>query len=131
MNACAPDISDLFFARYEAGGRGEGGAYDCFGLFAEICRRRGVAIPQHPTPADHGERQRLILDEIARHWLPLERPEPWCGVAFRIGPFVAHIGTVLADGWHFLHANEATGITASRLDHPLWAESIAGYYRHV
>lgn len=127
MNSAEPNLGDLVFADYARGGRGDG-RYDCFGLFAEICRRRGVAVPAHPTPEDLAAREAAILDGAAR-WVPLERPEPWCAVAFRIGPFVAHMGVVLDDGVHFLHAGRKIGISRDRLDNPRWARRIAGYYR--
>lgn len=123
-----PNLSDLFTARYAEGGRGSG-VFDCFGLFAEVCRRRGVAVPEHPTPDDLAARQAAILGGAAS-WIKLEAPEPWCGVAFRIGPFVAHMGVVLADGERFMHADRKIGITIDRLDNPRWAQRIAGYYRH-
>lgn len=123
-----PNLSDLFLARYEAGGRGEG-VFDCFGLFSEVCRRRGVAVPKHPTPDNLSAREEAIL-QGASTWTKLDKPEPWCGVAFRIGPFVAHMGVVMADCEHFVHADRAIGITTDRLDNPKWSRRIAGYYRH-
>lgn len=124
-----PPLADLFLARYQDGGRGDG-AFDCFGLFAEVCRRRGVAIPAHPTPAELSERDAAITDEAAR-WIPLAAPEPWCAVVFRIGPWVSHIGVVIEDGLHFVHANKSTGVTMDRLDGARWGRRIAGYYRHA
>lgn len=127
MTRFEPTLSDLFLARYEAGGRGPD-AFDCFGLFAEVCRRRGVAVPPQPTPEALCERAAAIL-EGAAHWLQLDVPEPWCAVVFRIGPWVSHIGVVLADGCQFVHADRRLGISTARLDSPRWARRIAGYYR--
>lgn len=130
MNATRdPIVADLFLARYERGGRGPA-TFDCFGLFAEVCRRRGIELPTHPSPDDLRLREAAILDEAA-HWVALESPQPWCAVAFRIGPFVSHLGVVLADGLHFMHASRRVGIATDRLDSPLWAKRIAGYYRHA
>jgi len=123
-------LDDLYLAQYQAGARGPD-RYDCFGLFAEVCRRRGMNVPDHPTPDDLAERQSAIAAGAQAGWRPLEAPEPWCGVALRIGPFVAHMGVVLEDGKHFLHASEKTGITRERLDDPRWVKRIAGFYRHV
>jgi cell wall-associated NlpC family hydrolase len=127
MKHIEPNLGDLVFSDYAAGGRGAG-EYDCFGLFAEICRRRGVTVPSHPTPDDLGLREAAILDGAAQ-WVPLVKPEPWCGVAFRIGPFVAHMGVVLEDCEQFIHADRKIGITIDRLDSPRWARRIAGFYR--
>lgn len=122
------DLSDLFFATYEENGRGNG-LFDCFGLFSEICRRRGIELPPHPTPESLEDRQAAILAG-AKDWKRLEAPEPWCGVAIRVGRYVAHMGVVLWDGTHFIHANKKSGVTRSRLDEPAWAKRIYGYYRH-
>src|SRR3990167_3015993 len=76
-------ILDLMAARYEDGGRGPD-TYDCFGLFAELCRRRGVVIPEHPSPADLPQREADIRTEAAQHWIPLNAPEVGGAVVIRI-----------------------------------------------
>lgn len=119
-------IDDLMSARYEEGGRGPD-AYDCFGLFAELCRRRGLTIPDHPSPRDLAQRQSDIRAEAAEAWTELDAPEVGCAVAIRIGPYVSHIGMVL-DGGRFIHANHRTGVTVARLDDLQWRERIAGFY---
>ena len=55
--------------------------------------------------------------------------DPRAAVAFRVGPYVAHMGVVLEDGEHFLHAARKVGVSRERLDNPRWAQRIAGYYR--
>lgn len=122
------DITDLMSARYQEGGRGPA-AYDCFGLFAELCRRRGLAIPEHPTPADLCQRQSDIMIAAAAEWIRLDAPESGCAVVLRIGPWMSHIGMVL-EGGKFIHASKRCGITVARLDDVMWLERIAGYYRY-
>ncbi len=123
-------INDLFLARYVKGGRGPQ-AYDCFGLYAEVCRRRGMAIPTPTTPVGDAERATAIALSIAAgDWVALDAPQPWCAVALRLGAFVAHIGIVLADGETFLHMDDATGVSRERLDSLRWSRRIAGFYRH-
>lgn len=122
------EIADLMAARYEEGGRGQE-AYDCFGLFAELCRRRGLAIPEHPTARDLAQRQSDILSAISAEWMELDTPEVGCAVAIRIGPYVSHVGMVI-DGGRFIHANRRTGVTVARLDDLQWRERIAGFYRY-
>lgn len=121
-------IDDLMGARYEEGGRGPD-TYDCFGLFAELCRRRGVAIPDHPTPADLHQRQSDIMIAAATEWIALDAPEVGCAVVLRIGPWMSHIGMVL-EGGKFIHASKGSGITVARLDDVQWVERIAGFYRY-
>lgn len=125
----APNLTDLFLADYREGGRGDG-TYDCFGLFAEVQRRAGVEVRAYITPEDWATRESEILDG-AQQWVKLEQPAPWCAVVFRVGPFVAHMGVVLEDCQHFIHADKRIGITQSRLDNPRWSKRIAGYYRHA
>ena len=122
------DISDLMSARYEEGGRGAG-AYDCFGLFAELCRRRGAPIPDHPTPSDISQRDADITACARSDWVQIDAPEDGCAVVIRIGQFIAHIGMVI-EGDKFIHANKSTGVTVARLDDPRWVRRIAGFYRY-
>ena len=121
-------IQDLMAARYKEGGRGPD-TYDCFGLFAELCRRRGLAIPDHPTAADLHQRQSDIMIAAAASWHALDAPEAGCAVVLRIGPWMSHIGMVL-DGGKFIHASKHSGITVARLDDVQWQERIAGFYRY-
>lgn len=129
MKPADPILDDLFVATYQEGGRGHG-RFDCFGLFAEVQRRAGVQVRAYVTPEDWAGREAEILAG-AKQWLKLDAPEPWCAVVFRIGRFVAHMGVVLGDGEHFIHADRKIGITRARLDDARWAQRIAGYYRHV
>jgi len=121
-------IDDLIMARYEEGARGPE-AYDCFGLFAELCRRRGMPIPDHPSPADLRLREAKIMEVAINEWEPLRQPEVGCAVVIRIGPWVSHIGMVI-EGNKFIHANKSTGITVASLDDVLWVRRIAGFYRY-
>lgn len=123
------DIADLMSARYEEGGRGPD-TFDCFGLFAELCRRRGMAIPDHPTSADFRQRQCDIQIEAAAQWIELDTPEVGCAVVLRIGPWMSHIGMVL-EGGKFIHASKCSGITVARLDDVMWTQRIAGFYRYA
>lgn len=120
-------IADLMGARYEEGGRGPN-TFDCFGLFAELCRRRGLAIPDHPSPADLKQREADIQGEAAQHWIPLDAPEVGCAVVLRIGPWMSHIGMVM-EGGKFIHANKRSGVTVANLDDAQWVRRIAGFYR--
>jgi len=122
------EVSDLMTARYETGARGPA-AYDCFGLFAELCRRRGLAIPDHPTPEQLSQREERIKGVASAEWERLEQPEDGCAVVLRIGPWMSHIGMVL-DGDRFIHASSRMGITIARLDDTRWVKRIAGFYRY-
>lgn len=123
------DIADLFLAKYQKDGRGPA-RYDCFGLFREIAARRGVVVPEHSTPCLMRDREAAILAAIDDEgWQPLPAPEPWCGVALRIGPWVAHLGTLLDDGARFIHITSGCGVTTARLDDPRWSGRIVGFYR--
>lgn len=123
------NINDLFLAPYEKNGRGPE-RFDCFGLFREIAARRGVVVPDRPTPVALRECEAAILAGIdAEGWQPLAAAVPWCAAALRVGPWVAHVATVMEDGVHFIHTTHAHGVTVQRLDSPKWAGRIAGFYR--
>lgn len=122
-------IADLMSARYEEGARGPD-AFDCFGLFAELCRRRGQPIPDHPTPHNLEQREEEITAVAAAEWHPLDAPEVGCAVVLRLGPWMSHIGMVI-EGGKFIHASSRRGVTVQRLDAPEWQMRIAGFYRYT
>lgn len=127
-------INDLFLSPFKPGGRDASG-YDCFGLFQELCRRRGTPVPEQGEVAytELGADREAEIVGLAPvfGWVPIDAPEPGCGVAFRIAGWVSHMGMVLDDGVSFIHTNEKTGVIKSRLDDPMWVKRIAGFYRHV
>lgn len=124
-------FADLIGKAYTDGGRGPD-AFDCFGLFAELCRRRGLALPPEPNPLALEDKARAIQAAIGRgDWLRMDAPEPGCAVVFRvIPPFVTHIGMVL-DGGRFIHIRKGANVAIERLADLRWAQRIAGYYHHV
>lgn len=122
------DINDLLLSHYEEGGRGPD-TFDCFGLFAELCKRRGQPIPDHPSPVPLSEREAEIVRAADAEWSQVNEPEPGCAVLLRIGPWVSHIGMVL-DGGRFIHASSKHGISVVRLDDVCWINRIAGFYRY-
>lgn len=124
-------IDDLIGKQYAIRGRGPE-AYDCFGLFAELCRRRGLVLPPEPQLSDDRDIADAIAATSAREWIRLEAPEPGCAVLFRIvGPFVMHIGMVLDCGARFIHIRKGANVAIERLDSVVWRSRIAGYYSHV
>lgn len=123
------NFADLMLARYEENGRGPD-VYDCFGLFAELCRRRGVDVPDRLSPADLAKREEDIAEEAEQHWLKLDRPEEGCAVVLRIGPWSSHIGMMLDDR-RFIHASQCSGITVTSLEDERWRNRISGFYRYA
>jgi cell wall-associated NlpC family hydrolase len=125
-------IDDLIGKPYVANGRGPEG-YDCFGLFAELCHRRGVFIAVVDSPETVEDRSSTIQAAIARgEWKRLAEPQPGCAILMRIvGPFVSHIGMVLDCNTRFIHAREGANVAIERLDSILWRSRIAGFYAHV
>lgn len=121
-------VNDLMSARYELGGRGPT-AYDCMGLFIELCKRRGIILTQ-TSPEKEADRQIAIFDEAQANWTKIDQPEPGCAVAIRIGPWVSHLGMVMDDINFFIHADDGPGVAIERLDTPKWSKRIAGFYRY-
>lgn len=126
------DINDLILTPYRDGGRDASG-YDCFGLLQEVCRRRGVRIPELPFSSfsERGEaRHNEVIAAITFNgWMPILKPTAGCAVAIRFGKWVSHCGAVLDDGERFIHAvDEESGICIERLDSKVWERRIAGFY---
>jgi cell wall-associated NlpC family hydrolase len=123
-------IDDLIGKPYQKEARGPD-AFDCFGLFAELCRRRGDSIPPEVSPERVEDRAAAIAAAIERgEWRQLDAPEPGCAVVMRIiPPFVSHLGMVL-DGGRFIHTREGMNVAIERLSSVVWRSRIAGFYTH-
>jgi hypothetical protein len=124
-------IDDLIGKPFQDGARGPD-SFDCFGLFEELCRRRGITLPAEPNPEGVEAKNSAISVALGREWKKLSGPVPGCGVAFRIvPPFVTHIGMVLDCGTRFIHTREGVNVAIERLDSVAWRNRIAGFYSHV
>lgn len=112
---------------YRFGGRGPE-AYDCWGLARAIYRDLGIELPEFESMDEPAERQ-AQADLAAPSFAALDKPSPLCLVAIRIHPrFVTHVGVVTEDRARFCHITKGANVTIERLDAPLWAKRIAGYY---
>lgn len=125
------EISDLLGKPYQRGGRGPG-SFDCFGLGLEIDKRRGVYIPDYETPRD--KKARTLLFEFVKDssFSRLEKPIPWCWVAFRIienGRIKWHCGKVLPDCRRFIHIRVKANVCINRLNDLYYKEWLEGFYK--
>jgi hypothetical protein len=119
-----PSHADLVGIPFRKGARGPN-EYDCFGLLAEMYRRKGVAIHDPGTGDSQGENHTLIHMYAPGNWNKVAQA-PGVAVLFRIGRFACHIGFVV-DDMHFIHAWEGSGgVTRERLS--LWKQRIVGFY---
>lgn len=107
---------------------------DCYGLVRLVLRElRGIELPiysdEYANGDDIGGIAALVRAGLPRDWVPIERPEAFALVVFRGRP--THVGLCVDDG-RFLHSDRP-GVTSrvERLDSPLWAPRIEGYYRHA
>ena len=126
-------INDLFLVPFVPGGRDSKG-YDCFGLFQELCRRRGIPVPEQEMPSFPPEGEVRSAEILSRShecgWRKVESPVVGCAVALMIGGWVSHLGMMLDDGISFIHTNERVGVAVNRIDDPKWVKRIAGFYIH-
>jgi len=115
---------DLLTKQYAPGGRGPD-YYDCWGLCAEIAKRRGGVVPSFPAWIDYVARSLFFEDAAGQYFEQFDRPAPWRIVAYRVRAisnpslFEYHIGTVLERSRRFIHARSTCGIAITRLsDYP-------------
>ncbi len=122
-------VDDLIGKRWELGAEGPD-AYDCLTLVREAARRAGIDMKKHPSIAAVEARSEAI--ELGKaDYLPLDSPEPFCGVTFRTKhpDYVSHMGFVLADGCRFIHIMIERRVVIERLDKPIWRKKLDGFYR--
>ena len=121
---------DLLGKEFQYGGRGPD-AYDCYGLMIECRRRLGLFIPENYVSTDIPEAIQDCLEDAKRVFPFIEVPEPrpFCFAAFRINPrYTTHIAMVLEDGVRFIHILPKLRVAVERLDSPVWAHRIMGYW---
>ena len=115
---------------FKYGGRGPK-EYDCWGLAAEILRRKNIIIPlfNDDTPDSDLERHKALL-KGKELFKPIEIPKPFCLVAFSLydKKHTDHVGVVWKSGYEFIHISENTKVSIERLDSFLWEHKIRGYY---
>jgi len=123
------DVSDLIGIPFLRGGRGPD-AFDCFGLVREVQRRRGIELPDAPSPQSM-ELQAAMVERIASHWTePLDQVEPYCVVVFNSRRFGWHCGVVLENCRQFVHVAEFTKTSKiDLLDEWPWSHWIHGSYK--
>ena len=121
---------DLLSIPFKKGGRDAAGM-DCWGLCLEVARRAGIDLPDYLSP-DNPEEVGSLADAERACYVRLNRPEPFCLVAFAgQGKYVDHLGMVLEDGRSFIHCSSTRGrVTIESLNHPVWSKILAGFYKH-
>lgn len=121
------NTNDLIGKPFEYGGRGPD-KYDCWGLCVEISKRAGIFLPDINTPKSTLMRGATFLTTKDRIFEPLKKPEPFCLVAFEIGPKLWHAGVVLENCRHFIHIMRKRMVVIERLDNVQWKRRFKGYY---
>lgn len=122
------NYEDLLGKPFRYGGRGSDD-YDCYGLAMEISRRLGKELPDFCSPTEAGLIHQ-VYTEGKDLFKALDKPEPYCIVAFRIHPrYTSHMGVVLEDCNRFIHILKGTSVCIERLDSLLWEKKISGFYK--
>jgi cell wall-associated NlpC family hydrolase len=85
-------------------------AYDCWGVFLEIFRRRGIVIPDWTYPDDEGAHADALLAGLARGGWRETEVSPGVGLLFRSRQSLLpqHVGVAI-DGDRFVHATVDRG----------------------
>ena len=125
MSDCLPESiwRDLLGRPYAEDARGPE-QFDCVGLFLEIQRRLGRAVPPYPSDP-------MLVPAARKQWERVETPAPGDAVLIVSHDPPWHIAVVLEtepQPW-MLHSNSAMGVVRSRMDRFPWRNQIEGYYR--
>ena len=122
-------MEDLLGIVYKKNGRLPDGL-DCYSLVQEVCRRRGISLPEYDSPTEDSLIHMMITGEMYKYVEEINQPEPYCFVTFALhGPYVTHIGIVLDDTRYFLHILEHRNVAKERLDNRYWKQKIIGLYK--
>ena len=106
---------------------------DCWGLARLIYRDQlGIELPSYLegyTSAEEAAEVAALIEENKPLWHEVARPQPFDLVALRLKGHPMHCGVCVGQG-RFIHVMLGTNVTVERLDSPLWAKRITGYFRH-
>lgn len=103
--------------------------HNCWTLVREVASRAGIEYPHRDFVYDLAVRHSVVNETIDRCLVRLDKPYPYCIVAFCMRPqLVTHMGIVLEDLVHFLHVMRKRSVCCERLDRPQWRKKIEGYY---
>ena len=129
MNKQFTNLMDLIGKPFQYGGRGPD-EYDCLGLCIEIYKRLGISLPDINTPDSASLRETTFLTGKDEMFECLEKPKPFCFVAFKIRPHIWHAGIVLEDCWHFIHIARKKMVVIERLDNVQWQHKFDKFYEY-
>jgi len=121
-----PDVfRDLVGKPFKRGGRGPG-AYDCWGVLQAVLRAMGRGPTDYPTQPE------LLAGALADEWIPISRMGVVAGDGILLRStdpaYRWHIGVAI-DRYNMLHAREGVGVCIERIDAPVYARRVVGFYR--
>ncbi len=108
-------VEDLIGVPFKLGARLPGPAVDCYGLVMEVCRRRGIMLPDPFTSHVRVMQAKDWILTRLTGWRRVEQPA--AGVVVELVPGAgvpAHVG-VLLDARRVLHADPQAGVIGSDL----------------
>jgi cell wall-associated NlpC family hydrolase len=103
-------------------------AYDCFGLFLEINRRRGIIILDDDYSQDKADRDFRLVRRLTA-WKPCAIG-PGAGLLFRESGIAGHVGVAI-DEDRFLHAAEDAGQVCLAYLARGWKRLLIGAYEYT
>lgn len=116
---------DLVGAPYMLNGTDSNGI-DCYNLIRELYRRRGIELPVFVSTHDKCLAH-SVISGAKQAWEKIINPEPYAVVTIMITPpLVSHVGMVIEDCKHFIHARCKVGVAIEKLSK--WQKRIEGYY---
>lgn len=126
------DFRDLIGVPFMWGGRDPAVGLDCWGLFMEVQRRFGFAVPDVDIYcADVLTIHRTAQRHIRDYWTRVPAPGPGVGVVMATdhehANVMQHFGVCL-DGRNVLHSQQNTGAVLDRLDVLRGALCVKGFY---
>lgn len=126
-------VAALVGIPYVDKGRDPAVGLDCWGVVRQFYQTvRGVLLPslvaRYVSAFDAASVSALVADE-ASAWTRVAAPAFGDVVTFNVSGRPWHIGVCLGGG-RFLHTVKGVGSVIERLDSPLWAPRIEGYWTY-
>ncbi len=123
-----PQLNDLIGKPFKDGGRGPD-AYDCYGLAIEVFKRYGIDLPDFKIACRDTKAINGRYLEQKPFWKDVTEEKPAPSLIFmRFNSSIGnHVGVYLGQG-RFIHARASTLSCIERINSPVWATAVIGYY---
>lgn len=125
------NFKDLIGIPFVDGGRDPNTGLDCWGLIIVAAKRLGIEIPDYQIQCFDTKNIVKQVYRDKKDWVKINEPVEGCIIGMaRSTSFpdsINHFGIYIGQRY-FLHSVEKSGVICTKINNPLFKNSIKGFY---